>query len=76
MKKLNSVLGLHIKSRSCIKSGPWFHFPKLTAHQGNREHIFGKKADLFYKTRLKIRDKNVMIWAIMGKDFFYVLAMD
>lgn len=41
------------------------YFPKLIVHRGNREHIFGKKADLFYKTRLEMRSKYAMVWAMM-----------
>lgn len=32
-------------------------FPKLIVHQGNRERVFDKKADVFYKTRLVMRGK-------------------
>lgn len=56
--------------------GQIYYFPKLIFHWGNREHIFGKKVDLFYKTRLDMKDKNAMIWAMMRKDFFLVRAVN
>lgn len=52
------------------------YFPKLIFHWGNREHIFCKNVDLFYKTRLEMKDKNAMIWAMMRKDFFLVRAVN